>query len=76
MPCSAVPEFAQVCNDPQIINREMVIEVKQVLSGKVKAPGSPFKFSKTPGNIRYPATFLGEHNLDNTGTGWDTARMN
>ncbi len=64
VPCSAVPDFAQVCHDPQIINREMVIEVKQVLSGKVKAPGSPFKFSKTPGNIRYPAAFLGEHNLE------------
>jgi CoA:oxalate CoA-transferase len=64
VPCSAVPDFAQVCNDPQIKNREMVIEVEQLLSGKVKAAGSPFKFSKTPGNIKYPAPFLGEHNVE------------
>jgi CoA:oxalate CoA-transferase len=64
VPCSAVPDFAQVCNDPQIKAREMVIEVEQMLSGKVKAAGSPFKFSKTPGNIKYPAPFLGEHNVE------------
>jgi CoA:oxalate CoA-transferase len=64
VPCSMVPDFAQVCQDPQIANREMVIEVDQMLSGKVKAAGSPFKFSLTPGNIKYPAPFLGEHNLE------------
>jgi CoA:oxalate CoA-transferase len=64
VPCSAVPDFAQVCNDPQIKNREMVIEVEQLLSGKVKAAGSPFKFSKTPGNIKFPAPFLGENNVE------------
>lgn len=63
VPCSAVPDFKQVCNDPQIHNREMVIDVDQ-LSEKVKAPGSVFKFSRTPGNIKYPAFALGEHNLD------------
>jgi CoA:oxalate CoA-transferase len=63
VPCSAVPDFKQVCNDPQIQNREMVIDVDQ-LSEKVKAPGSVFKFSRTPGNIKYPAYALGEHNLD------------
>jgi crotonobetainyl-CoA:carnitine CoA-transferase CaiB-like acyl-CoA transferase len=63
VPCSAVPDFQQVCNDPQIKNREMVIDVDQ-LSGKVKAPGSVFKFSRTPGNIQYPASAFGEHNPD------------
>ena len=64
VPCSAVPDFGQVCQDPQILNRNMIIEVEQLLSGKVKAPGSVFKLSKTPGNIRFPASFLGEHNLE------------
>jgi CoA:oxalate CoA-transferase len=64
VPCSAVPDFGQVCNDPQILNREMIIEVEQILSGKVKTPGSVFKLSKTPGNIKLPASFLGEHNLE------------
>jgi CoA:oxalate CoA-transferase len=64
VPCSAVPDFAQVCEDPQIKQREMVIEVEQVLSGKVKAAGSVFKMSRTPGNIKYPSPFLGENNLE------------
>jgi crotonobetainyl-CoA:carnitine CoA-transferase CaiB-like acyl-CoA transferase len=64
VPCSAVPNFEQVCADPQIKNREMIIEVKQRLSGKVKAPGSVFKFSRTPGDINLPASELGEHNPD------------
>jgi CoA:oxalate CoA-transferase len=51
-----------VCNDPQLISREMIIDVEQTISGKVKVPGSLFKMSKTPGNIKYPAPFLGEHN--------------
>ncbi|HTY81796.1 MAG TPA: CoA transferase, partial [Dehalococcoidales bacterium] len=64
VPCSAVPDFAQICADPQIKQREMVIEVEQTLSGKVTVAGSPFKLSKTPGNIKYPAAFLGEHNME------------
>ena len=64
VPCSAVPDFGQVCQDPQILNRNMIIEVEQLLSGRVKAPGSVFKLSKTPGDIRFPASFLGEHNLE------------
>jgi crotonobetainyl-CoA:carnitine CoA-transferase CaiB-like acyl-CoA transferase len=42
----------------------MIIEVEQTVSGKVKTPGSLFKLSKTPGNVKFPASFLGEHNLE------------
>jgi CoA:oxalate CoA-transferase len=62
--CSPVPSFDQVCNDPHLISREMIIEVEQPVSGKVKTPGSLFKLSKTPGNINFPAPTLGEHNLE------------
>jgi crotonobetainyl-CoA:carnitine CoA-transferase CaiB-like acyl-CoA transferase len=64
IPASPVPSLEQVCNDPQLYEREMIIEVEQELSGMVKTPGSPFKMSKTPGNIGYPAPLLGEHNLE------------
>jgi CoA:oxalate CoA-transferase len=62
VPCSRLPSFAEVCNDPHLISRNMIIEVEQTLSGKVKTPGSLFKLSKTPGNVSYPAPYLGEHN--------------
>jgi crotonobetainyl-CoA:carnitine CoA-transferase CaiB-like acyl-CoA transferase len=64
VPCSIVPSYDQVCNDPQLLSRNMIIEVEQALSGKVKTPGSLFKFSRTPGNLNYPAPLLGEHNRE------------
>jgi crotonobetainyl-CoA:carnitine CoA-transferase CaiB-like acyl-CoA transferase len=64
VPCTKLPTFDEVCNDPQLINRNMIIEVEQAISGKVKTPGSLFKLSKTPGNIQFPAPLLGEHNSD------------
>ena len=42
----------------------MVIEVEQLISGTLKVPGSVFKLSRTPGDVKYPAPFLGEHNYE------------
>lgn len=64
VPCTRLPTFDEVCNDPQLLSRNMIIEVEQALSGRVKVPGSLFKLSKTPGNIQYPAPFLGQHNQE------------
>ncbi len=64
VPCTQLPTFDEVCNDPQLISRDMIVEVEQEISGKVKTPGSLFKLSKTPGNIKYPAPLLGENNND------------
>jgi CoA:oxalate CoA-transferase len=64
VPCTQLPKFSEVCNDPQLLSRNMIIEVDQTISGKVKVPGSLFKFSKTPGNIQYPAPYLGENNME------------
>ena len=62
VPCTKLPEFDEVCRDPQLLSRDMIIEVEQTVSGIVKTPGSLFKLSKTPGNVKYPAPILGEHN--------------
>jgi crotonobetainyl-CoA:carnitine CoA-transferase CaiB-like acyl-CoA transferase len=64
VPCTRIPTFSEVCNDPQLASRNMIIQVEQTISGKVKVPGSLFKMSKTPGNIQYPAPMLGENNQD------------
>jgi crotonobetainyl-CoA:carnitine CoA-transferase CaiB-like acyl-CoA transferase len=64
VPCTRLPTFDEVCNDPQLLSRNMIIEVEQAVSGKVKTPGSLFKFSKTPGYINYPAPILGESNQE------------
>ena len=62
LPASPVPTFDLVANDPQLLSRNMVAEVDQVISGKLKVTGSPFKLSKTPGDPTLPAPFLGQHN--------------
>lgn len=64
VPCVRVPTFDEVCNDPQLKNREMIIDVEQTVSGKVKVPGSIFKLSRTPGDVSSPAPYLGEHNSE------------
>ncbi len=62
LPCCPILTIDQAANDPQILERQMVVEVEQVLSGKLKVPGSVFKLSETPGESNKAAPFLGQHN--------------
>ncbi len=64
LPCSPVPTFGQVTKDPQLASREMQVEVEQLISGKLKVPGSVFKMSETPGDPSQPAPFVGQHNAE------------
>lgn len=64
VPCSILPTYSQVCNDEQLKSRNMIVEVEQPVSGKVKTPGSLFKLSKTPGKIDYPAPSLGQDSIE------------
>ena len=48
-------------NDPQTIEREMVIEVDNKKVGKSKAIGMPIKFSKSKTEKSKGAPNLGEH---------------
>ena len=62
VPCSSLPTFDQVAVDPQLQNREMIVEVDQPISGKVKLIGSVYKMSKTPGDRKKRISSVGEHN--------------
>jgi len=62
--CSPVPTFGQVAKDPQLASRNMQVEVEQLISGKLRVPGSVFKMSQTPGDPTEPAPFLGQHNAE------------
>ncbi|NLP37569.1 MAG: CoA transferase [Firmicutes bacterium] len=77
VPSSPVPTFEQVANDPQIRHREMIVEVEQPLSGKVKLSGSVYKMSKTPGNRKLRIPVVGEHNEEVLGEllGMDKAEI-
>jgi len=62
VPCSPIPTFDQVVNDPQLLAREMIAEVAHSASEKVKVPGSVYKMTRTPGRPDQRATSLGETN--------------
>jgi CoA:oxalate CoA-transferase len=64
VPCSPLPAFDQVAGDPHLLSREMIVEVEQPVSGKVKLSGSVYKMSKTPGNRKLKAPEVGEHNQE------------
>lgn len=61
IPCGPVNDFAQALTDPQIIARDMVVEVALKSGGTVRMPGNPMKFPGTgPEKFTTPPE-LGEH---------------
>jgi formyl-CoA transferase len=61
VPCGPINDYAQVFQDPQVIARELVVEVEHPTLGRMKALGSPIKLSATPPDVRRRAPLLGEH---------------
>ncbi|MCB1968951.1 MAG: CoA transferase [Geminicoccaceae bacterium] len=63
VPCGPVNDIAQVFEDPQIIHREMRIEVPHHQSGSGTVPllGNPIKMSATPPVYKCAPPTLGQH---------------
>lgn len=61
IPCSRVNNMQQICEDPHIKARNMLVEIDQPCMGRMKIAGSPFHLSETPGGVYRPAPLLGEH---------------
>ena len=62
VPCAPVQTIDQVFQAPQVLQRNMLIEVDHPTAGKVRMAGIPVKFSVTPASVRMPPPLLGEHN--------------
>ena len=60
IPCGPINRVSQVVADPQVIARDMIVEVEHPKAGKQKIPGCPVKMSETPCSIRKAAPVLGE----------------
>jgi crotonobetainyl-CoA:carnitine CoA-transferase CaiB-like acyl-CoA transferase len=56
-----IKSFKEACDDPQIIARNMVVELDHPKFGKVQNVGSPIKYSRTPLTIRQLAPKIGQH---------------
>ena len=61
VPCGPVNTVDKVASDPQVLAREMIVEVDHEKTGTIGIPGVPIKLSKTPGRVDAPAPNLGEH---------------
>ena len=64
VPCAPVQTIDQVFAAPQVLHRNMVVEVDHPTAGMVKLAGIPVKFSATPASVRLPPPLLGQHSED------------
>ncbi|UFN47360.1 CoA transferase [Roseomonas sp. OT10] len=55
VPCGLVQDMRQALSDPQVLHREMVMEVEHPGHGTVRMLGFPVKLSGTPCALRHPA---------------------
>jgi crotonobetainyl-CoA:carnitine CoA-transferase CaiB-like acyl-CoA transferase len=64
VPCAPIQTLDQVFSHPQVIAREAVKEVPHPDIGTLRAIDWPYKFSKTPTQIRSVPPALGDHTED------------
>lgn len=62
VPAGPINTISQVLSDPQVVARNMLLELTHPVAGLIKIPGSPIKLSDTPAEVRFPAPVLGQHN--------------
>ena len=62
VPAGPINDLADVFADPQVLHRQMLLEMPHPTLGDIKQTGLPIKFSRTPGGLELPPPLLGEHN--------------
>lgn len=61
VPNGPINTVDQVVQDPQVLARQMLVEVAHPTAGAVKMAGVPVKLSETPGGVRHAPPLLGQH---------------
>ena len=61
IPCGPILDLEQTFADPQVVHRNMKVELDHPKGWKVPLVGSPLKLSETPVEYRLPPPLLGEH---------------
>jgi formyl-CoA transferase len=62
VPCSKVNTVDQLENDPQVVARQMIVNIDYPEIGSIPIPSLPMKLSLTPSRINSRAPKIGEHN--------------
>lgn len=61
IPCGPINSAAEALNDPQALERGMIVAIEHPLIGTARSIGNPVHLSATPVTYRRPPPRLGEH---------------
>lgn len=64
IPCARVNRVDEALADPQVLSRNMVVDLEHPSGKSTKGPGNPIKMSRTDEETFSPAPLLGEHTDD------------
>jgi formyl-CoA transferase len=64
VPCGPINDLADVFADPQVIARQMRLDMPHPTAGQVSVAASALKLSATPVHYRHPPPLLGEHTVE------------
>jgi crotonobetainyl-CoA:carnitine CoA-transferase CaiB-like acyl-CoA transferase len=68
--------YEDLVNDPQIVHNGTFIEYDHPTEGRVKTPGFPYRFSRTPARVERGAPRVGEHTREVLAeVGYDSAHV-
>ena len=68
--------YADLVDDPQIAHNGTFVEYDHPTEGRVKTPGFPIRFSKTPSSVARGAPLVGEHTSEILAeAGYDNERL-
>lgn len=64
VPCGPINRVDEVLTDPQVLHREMVVDLLHPRLGFIKSIGCPIKLSETPARLDRHPPDLGEHTAE------------
>jgi formyl-CoA transferase/CoA:oxalate CoA-transferase len=64
VPAGPIYTFDQIFSDPQVLHRDMLVEMKHPTAGIIEQTGIQVKLSETPGAIDLPPPLLSEHTAE------------
>lgn len=77
VPCGPINTLDEVFDNPQVLARDMLMELPHPSAGKVRLVGSPMKMSATPARALGAPPLLGQHTAEILGNllGYDEEKL-